>query len=707
LLRNKIKTPREKWIRKLKDGLVVFLGDTKAPRGKTIPQFLSITDCIDLVAFMILNTFGHYPPAGKNIQDPPYQIKKRVPTADELEFFSWSMEILCVLQQICTHQQKLLPSSPVTRVVIRYVSIRIMTESMAWLEAAAMSSEKPEVVSEKLALESFLHACSLLNQFAEGDLAANNLFAKQVAPEDSNAQENGAAIPRYSYLWVDKLYLPCYSARLLSWLTQSVILALRHPVPTNEAGSDAMDVDNDTEELALLYWSCIEKSATLFFACCFVDLFVTSLVADPHCDQLLLAIDNILRLPPTEEAHINRAKYVFLKVLVALSENDEPYFLDYASKIQASYSVAGLVSREAARVLEYVELVMFIDETSDVPSSAVVAREALRVAELLSYDSNFVKLVTENLTQFILEYLSFPPERFALFFQVENSFPQYVTALIFRIIANLHCYNPSVSPPDQKHYLINKIYYFFTTIFVPNAEGEITRTSNLIIANIATNLWILFQRVTELFSFTLQELELWRSFMGELQRAVNLIFPPPTGVQATAPARVPVAQQKPRPPPRPTDDEYFTESDLDDEELEDDADEFVLAPAVKPANIKDSLPAVSTPFPIDLSGPTTCILQGLSVCFGVVPDPEGLKNLITLHGGSVIGYVTKTVTHVICGHDLGSVEASASKIQSAEAKQVPVVSEKLIHDSIKEGRLLHERAFLVASHSYLRRVKTA
>ena len=90
-----------------------------------------------------------------------------------------------------------------------------------------------------------------------------------------------------------------------------------------------------------------------------------------------------------------------------------------------------------------------------------------------------IKLIVYLVTQFILEYLSFPPERFALFFQVENSFPQYVTALIFRIIANLHCYNPSVSPPDQKHYLINKIYYFFTTIFVPNAEGEITRTSNV------------------------------------------------------------------------------------------------------------------------------------------------------------------------------------------------------------------------------------
>jgi len=55
---------------------------------------------------------------------------------------------------------------------------------------------------------------------------------------------------------------------------------------------------------------------------------------------------------------------------------------------------------------------------------------------------------------------------------------------------------------------------------------------------------------------------------------------------------------------------------------------------------------------------------------------------------------------------VGSVDASASKIQSAAAKQVPVVTEKLIHDSIAKGQLLNERPYLVAAHSYLRRVRT-
>lgn len=152
-------------------------------------------------------------------------------------------------------------------------------------------------------------------------------------------------------------------------------------------------------------------------------------------------------------------------------------------------------------------------------------------------------------------------------------------------------------------------------------------------------------------------------------------------------------------------EEYKTDSDIEDEELEDDADEFVLAPAVKPLpTIRESLPASPSTPNIDLNGPSTNILRGFYVCFGVVSDLGGLKALVKQHGGTVLGYVTKTVTHVVCGHDAASVNASTSKIQSAAAKQVPAVSEKLITDSIAEGRLLNEGPYLVSSHSYLRRV---
>lgn len=139
--------------------------------------------------------------------------------------------------------------------------------------------------------------------------------------------------------------------------------------------------------------------------------------------------------------------------------------------------------------------------------------------------------------------------------------------------------------------------------------------------------------------------------------------------------------------------------------MEDDADEFVLNPSVKPATIRSSLPAVqgSMASDINLDGPPTDILRGVSVCFGAVNDLPTLKALIKHHGGSVLGYVTKSVTHVICGHDIDSVDKSSSKIHSAAQKQVPVVSEKLIYDSIAEGQLLGERPYLISTHSYIRR----
>ena len=87
-----------------------------------------------------------------------------------------------------------------------------------------------------------------------------------------------------------------------------------------------------------------------------------------------------------------------------LGENEEPYFLDYASKLRSSFSVARLVAIEASKIQQYVSTIAFIDENAVDPSPAVTAREALRVAELLSYDSSFVKFITEN-SKYLLSIL--------------------------------------------------------------------------------------------------------------------------------------------------------------------------------------------------------------------------------------------------------------------------------------------------------------
>lgn len=136
LLRNKIHSPKEQWLRKVNAGIIVyFAGDKNAQIGKSIPEYLSITDCIEIVCMVIQNTLGFYPPAGKNISDPPFSVlQKRIPSDDELDFFSWSMEILHILHRYCPKNKLLLPNSPITRIVIRSISTRIMVNIFSIIE---------------------------------------------------------------------------------------------------------------------------------------------------------------------------------------------------------------------------------------------------------------------------------------------------------------------------------------------------------------------------------------------------------------------------------------------------------------------------------------------------------------------------------------------------------------------------------------------
>ena len=83
-------------------------------------------------------------------------------------------------------------------------------------------------------------------------------------------------------------------------------------------------------------------------------------------------------------------------MLAVLAENEDPYFLDYACKMRPSSNVAQFVAQEASQILYYVTEEGPLDLS--LAPSAATALEALRVAELLSYDSNFVRLVTEHCT---------------------------------------------------------------------------------------------------------------------------------------------------------------------------------------------------------------------------------------------------------------------------------------------------------------------
>ena len=82
-------------------------------------------------------------------------------------------------------------------------------------------------------------------------------------------------------------------------------------------------------------------------------------------------------------------------------------------------------------------------------------------------------------SQFVLEYLSEPTAKFMAFFESEHAFIRSITALVFHMVANMHCYSPQISPPEQKNLLINKSAHYFTTIFIVNTEGELCSTNRV------------------------------------------------------------------------------------------------------------------------------------------------------------------------------------------------------------------------------------
>ena len=105
-------------------------------------------------------------------------------------------------------------------------------------------------------------------------------------------------------------------------------------------------------------------------------------------------------MPTNRQAHIERAKYHLLRILAVLAENEDPYFLDYACKMRPSVVVAQCVAQEASHVLYYITQEAPLD--ASMATGVATALEALRVAELLSYDSNFVKLITEHCKNYSL-----------------------------------------------------------------------------------------------------------------------------------------------------------------------------------------------------------------------------------------------------------------------------------------------------------------
>jgi len=332
--------------------------------------------------------------------------------------------------------------------------------------------------------------------------------------------------------------------------------------------------------------------------------------------------------------------------------------------------IASAVVAEASKIVIRVQ-----DAVSGVNAAADyfrTTREAYRLMELFSYDSNYVTFVIENATFFVLQLLSVPPPIFVKYFQAKGSFQEYIAILTFRLVANLHCYNPDVSPEGQKGKFVHTIMQHFSSLYVLAEDGTVQKQKQLTPPLIAANLFYLFQFVTYRYISTVQEHNFWQEFLSLLEENLGIKFPV---------IKIPGMRL---PPPKPKEQSIQT-----------------LTPT-RPPNAA-MVPLAKTP--TESPSSKTKILRGFNASFGTVAHGEKLKEIVKTNGGAVLEYVSKTVTHVVCAEDSASIQTSNAKISAAKAKQVPVVSERYIFDCIEQGKILSENPYLLTNHPYKRRLK--
>jgi len=664
VLREKSTLPKEQWTKKIGAGVILLLQNDKKRAKSNIPPYIPLTSAIEIISSMIQGNMEKFHPSGVSNTDSEGINEELEPTKGDFEFYATSMELLDHLHELSPRSKCLLPTIPLARSSIRYVCMNIVNQSINWLS----NTKKKLREMEKNALTSVYYSCRLINRLLSEELRKYSRKSERII---------AGSVP-FGFQWLNILCKPEYASKFLHFYIQSGKL-VHTPTPSNP---------NRT-----LYWDVYEGLSTFLFHLCFVDDFIQQLVKNSECEDMLKTMESILKIDSTE-SHIARAKFHSLRILTVLGENEEPYFLDYASKMETSFTIARLIITEAANTVSYAPEVKSIDENA-LDNPHIIAREAFRFVELLAYDSNFVTLVVDNATSFLLEFLSVSPDQFETYFNPEHTYQRYTTVLVFRMVANLHCYNPEVSPITQKDQLIRKVHDECSTIYALNEENEVVRVKNIVVPYMMANLSILFKRVTENFSFTLQELELWRSFMAALEQQLGCQFTN-TGKKRRRGKHI----DRRRVYSRSSSDEYEergVEEDVEEEFIPGQIPSFSTMPPTFTLS-SPTTPTIIKENPI--GQPLSGILRGVCVSFGKVTDPVELKNLVQYHGGSVFEYVTKSVTHVVCGEDTESVAASNSKIQSAASKQLPAVSEKLIYDSISSGRLLPEKGYLVSNHPY-------
>jgi len=638
------------WVERVAAGIVLHVGNTEKKGGKSprrgslsAPNYIPYQDAMNfLVAYMALSTDIS---VSDQFELPGTDFPSDV-IAKHLSVFAEYLDIFQKLQKMTTAPQLLLlRHDPNTQRQFLRVLLRAMSESLSFLappttEDAPMQDEE----EKKKALQTLLVATQLLNRTLHEELLAYHRCWPALDAAARKVQKKIA----FPFEWLAMVVEENTAQHYATMVLQAMALIQNLPVPAQDEQS--------------AHWSCFCEMATFLFHVCTSDQYVALLLASPQGERLCVTISQILQtIAEDESPNACRIRYHILRILTVLCEKEEPYFLDYLGPLACGSTMADVVLKEASHVVSKIHGASTGENVNVKDERFMSAREAFRVMELFSYDSNFVTCVVEQATPFLLEILSVPSSLFVDYLQAIGSFQQYISLLIFRIIANLHCYNPEVSPKDHKGKFVRTILQQCSTIHGVDDAGEMVRKRPLVTPHIMANLFYLLQWVVFRSTYTGQEYSFWRDFMDTLQGHLGIKFPTinlsPSVVSAMG----------------------------------------ILPPTPSETKARKSHAHLE-------SKPKSNILAGVSVSLGRVHDQEDFKRLVRMHGGTVLEYVSKSVTHVICSADDEALVASSAKIQSAASKQVPACSDQFIYDSIEKGKLQHERIYLISDHPYKRRL---
>ena len=190
-----------------------------------------------------------------------------------------------------------------------------------------------------------------------------------------------------------------------------------------------------------------------------------------------------------------------MRLLVTLSEKNDPYFLDLVAE-EPLFSIMQDLIRIAAS--------FYLCSLSRKTTNSVVLYECLRVLELCCDDSTFKKVVIRWGAPVIVAALNLTEKGFHVHLESNRN----LLVLLFRIIGNLHCFNPAISQKYEKDAFLHEVLAFLH----PVSDNH---QMNLILAVMGSMLNYVKRNYRTIHFVTPEDIVLFEGFYMEIHRILR------------------------------------------------------------------------------------------------------------------------------------------------------------------------------------------